>query len=154
MNHYEAAETAGRKKLKEDLPYLEYDFKAVNSRTDFKAIDPATGQKYTGELKAYIKEEHKRYSWGTPEKTYPDYRIDYSKCLAIEESAKEDNSIPIVVAIFMDKLMVWYLNEFDWKSKPIKSPATSNTENYNKGEVEKVFASLPLDKGYVMKEYE
>lgn len=85
MNHYEAAETAGRKKLMEELPYLDFEFSSTLDRTDFKATNRITGERITGELKAYINAEHKRYSTGKEGRQYEDYWIDYDKCIAVKE---------------------------------------------------------------------
>lgn len=96
------------------------------------------------EFKAYNDPVYKRYSTGTTEKVYSDFRLDYAKCENLAREAAKDNRRPLLECFFWDCYMVWDLNKTDWKRKTVFGAVNKHGTDYGKKE-NSLLASLPLD---------
>ena len=107
-------ENEQRKKLKKMLLFSDYipifpedEF----SRTDGYLINMFTDKRYDFESKWYGNIKYQRNS-----DKFPNYQIDYDKLVALEKRSKEQNSTPLLICFFSNELVIWNINNCDWKS--------------------------------------
>lgn len=110
---YQDCENAGRKLFEEDFGdvYTITYTSGIFDRTDFTATattDPT--RTYVGDIKAYTDPLHPR-----PYTKFPNYQIDYDKLEEIESRARDTSALPLLVVYFSDCLMIWRLDEFNWR---------------------------------------
>lgn len=61
--------------------------------------------------------EIKNYNYPRRSDKFADYQLDWRKLYYLEKAAMERNSIPILIAFFTDKCVVWDISKIDWKSR-------------------------------------
>jgi hypothetical protein len=80
------------------------------SRTDGYLINMFTDKRYDFESKWYGNINYQRNS-----DKFPNFQIDYDKLLALEQRSIEKDSTPLLICFFSNELVIWNINNCDWK---------------------------------------
>lgn len=124
-------ELQGRYATRMQFPKRKYDFTDILCRYDALTTGKTT---CVEEYKVYNNPKHPRYhNRDGKNNEVKDYMIDYSKCDAVCERAKNDEEgerEPLVLSYFTDKLLVWNLNKTDWKHNTTRKDVNGDGIDY------------------------